>query len=91
MKAFSSLPALGLLAGLSLAGGAAVAQNAQDKTWMSIGDLAAAVEAQGYTLVEVERDDGVYEVNMLDPQGYRIEAHLDPTTGERLQGPRWDD
>lgn len=76
-------------AALSLIAGAAVAQGT--KTWMSIPDLAAKVEAQGYTLLEVERDDGVFEVNMLDGKGYRVEAHLDRATGEPLSGPRWDD
>lgn len=78
---------------LILGAGAAVAQTQTrpaDGQWMSVAALAAKLEGEGYTLYEVERDDGVYEVKMIDAQGFRVEAHLDPATGDRLQG-RWDD
>ncbi|WP_162467627.1 PepSY domain-containing protein [Ketogulonicigenium vulgare] len=76
---------------LILGAGAAVAQTQTrpaDGQWMSVAALAAKLEGEGYTLYEVERDDGVYEVKMIDAQGFRVEAHLDPATGDRLQGPR---
>ena len=79
-------------AALTLVAGAAFAQSrTAPADWMTLAELAAQVEAQGYTLIEAERDDGVYEVEMTDSQGFRVEAHLDPVTGDRLRGPRWDD
>lgn len=83
---------LAILAAMSLAAGGALAQDpAAPAPWLSVAELAETVEQQGYTLIEVERDDGVFEVSMQDARGYRIEAHLDPRTGARLDGPRWDD
>ena len=91
MKLLLSIAAL---AGLSLAASTAMADDDDRRTpakWMSVGELSAHVEKQGYTLREVERDDGVYEVEMSDDSGKRIEAHLDPVTGDFLNGPRWED
>lgn len=60
-------------------------------TWMPIGELAAKLETQGYTVREIERDDGVYEVEATDANGQRVEAYLDPATGEPIRGWRHDD
>lgn len=55
-------------------------------TWMSVSDLAAKLEAQGYQVLEIEREDGrYYEVEMRDANGLKVEAHLNATTGEPLQ------
>ena len=56
--------------------------------WMSVAALAQKLEAQGYTVREIERDDGYYEVEMTDPNGMRVEAYLDPLTGDPVD---WDD
>jgi hypothetical protein len=53
--------------------------------WMSIADLSAKLETQGYTIEEIERDDGLYEVKMSDANGMRVEAYLDPATGEPIR------
>jgi hypothetical protein len=55
---------------------------------MSVAALAQKLEAQGYTVREIERDDGYYEVEMTDANGLRVEAYLDPRTGDPVD---WDD
>ncbi|MEQ8298086.1 MAG: PepSY domain-containing protein [Nitratireductor sp.] len=59
--------------------------------WMSIADLAAKLEAQGYTVREIDTEDGVYEVEMTDANGMRVEAYLHPVTGEPLRRQSVDD
>lgn len=55
-------------------------------TWMSVSDLATKLEAQGYQVLEIEREDGrYYEVEMRDANGLKVEAYLNATTGEPLQ------
>jgi len=42
---------------------------------------------KGYTVNEIEVDDGAYEVELIDKRnGTRIEAHVHPATGELLLG-----
>ncbi|WP_101068644.1 PepSY domain-containing protein [Roseovarius salinarum] len=50
--------------------------------WMSVSDLAQKLESQGYTVHEIDTEYGVYEVEMTDEQGMRVEGHLHPVTGE---------
>jgi len=52
--------------------------------WMSIGDVAAKIESMGYTVREIEVDDGVYEVEGFDANGLKVEAYVHPVTGEIL-------
>ncbi|KCV81115.1 putative signal peptide protein [Actibacterium atlanticum] len=55
-------------------------------TWMPVSDLAAKLEAQGYQVLEIEREDGrYYEVEMIDGGGLKVEAYLDATNGEPIQ------
>lgn len=55
-------------------------------TWMPVSDVAAKLEAQGYQVLEIEREDGrYYEVEMRDANGLIVEAYLNATTGEPLQ------
>lgn len=51
---------------------------------MSIAGIAAHLEAQGYTILEIEMEHGVYDVELADPNGMRVEAYLDPATGEAM-------
>ena len=64
-------------------GGAQMQVQAQARI-MSIAEVAARLEAQGYLLREIELERGVYEVEMTDANGMRVEAHLDAVTGEVL-------
>ena len=59
--------------------------------WMKVSDLVRKFEAQGYTIHELDTDDGIYEIEMTDANGLRVEAYLHPVTGEPLQRQRDDD
>ena len=54
--------------------------------WMSPAQVTEKLRAAGYKVLEVETDDGVYEVELVDQQGTRIDAHVHPKTGEILVG-----
>ncbi|MBI1621204.1 PepSY domain-containing protein [Aquamicrobium zhengzhouense] len=75
---------------LGLAAGAAFADSAKAGNWLNIGELNNRLEAQGYTVLEVERDDGRYEVELLGQDGVRYEAKVDRTSGEILSRERDD-
>jgi hypothetical protein len=51
---------------------------------MSVAEIATMLEAQGYTVLEIELEHGRYDVEMTDANGMRLEAWLDPATGEVL-------
>jgi hypothetical protein len=48
--------------------------------WKSISQATAAVEAKGYQVREVERDDGCYEFEVSDQSGKRFELYVHPRT-----------
>jgi hypothetical protein len=66
----------------------ALGASAQDQTpvqdRMSVAEIATMLEAQGYTVLEIELEHGRYDVEMTDANGMRLEAWLDPATGEVL-------
>lgn len=59
--------------------------NVPAEKWMSPAELKANLKDQGYDVREIEADDGAYEVEMIDKDGTRIEAHIHPETGEILK------
>lgn len=64
--------------------------------WMSVEGVVTKLKADGYTVLEIERDDGRYEVKVVDQRGYRYEGDLNPRTGVRYGEWRrkhdgWDD
>lgn len=52
--------------------------------WLPISQVVQKLEAAGYTVHEIEADDGVYEFEGTDSSGTRIEGHAHPATGEVL-------
>ena len=52
--------------------------------WMSVADLAGRLEAQGYTIHELEAERSAWEVEMTDANGMTVKAYLHPVTGEVL-------
>jgi hypothetical protein len=54
--------------------------------WLSPAQIAEKLGAQGYKVIEIEADDGAYEVEMTDKNGMRVESHVHPKTGEVLVG-----
>ncbi|APZ51182.1 PepSY domain-containing protein [Salipiger abyssi] len=51
---------------------------------MSIAEISTMLEEQGYTVHEIELERGRYDVEMTDARGMRVEAYLNPVTGEVL-------
>lgn len=71
--------------GLSALGASAQDQTqAQTQNRMSIVQIATMLQDQGYTVREIELERGRYDVEMIDANGMRVEAYLDPVTGAVL-------
>lgn len=54
--------------------------------WKSTAEIKDGLVAAGYTVREIETDDGAYEVDVVDKDGVRAELHVHPATGEILRG-----
>ncbi|MFA5902017.1 MAG: PepSY domain-containing protein [Hyphomicrobium sp.] len=85
----ASVLALSLLA--AAAGAPAFADrdqhlNVPRDQWLTPAQLSDKLVAQGYKVREIEVDDGAYEVDLVDKNGTRIEAHVHPATGDILVG-----
>lgn len=63
----------------------------QQGEWMSIASVIQKLEGQGYKVRSIETEHGVYEVEMTDANGMRIETYLNPVTGEPVQRRGHDD
>ena len=62
--------------------------NVPDADWMSVAEVATIATEAGYTVREVERDDGCYELNVVDGQGQKFELKIHPGTGEIVRTER---
>lgn len=51
---------------------------------MTVAEIAARLEAEGYAVREIELERGTYEVEMTDRNGMRVKAYLNAVTGEVL-------
>ncbi len=81
-------------AALAAAAGAALASDRDDRRqpltdapraeWMSVGQVAQKLEAQGYVVREIETERGAYEVEATDADGMRVKARVHPVTGAIL-------
>lgn len=60
--------------------------NVPRNEWLSPTQISEKLSAQGYKVTEIEVDDGAYEVDLIDKNGTRIEAHVHPATGDILVG-----
>lgn len=58
--------------------------SAQTQERMSVAEIATMLEGKGYTVREIELERGRYDVEMIDSAGMRVEAYLNPFTGEVL-------
>ncbi len=74
-------------------GGAAMATddnatrlNVPATEWKSEAEIKEKLISAGYTVREIESDDGAYEVDVVDKDGVRMELHVHPATGELLRG-----
>lgn len=60
--------------------------NVPSDQWLSPAQISEKLAAQGYKVTEIEADDGAYEVDLVDKNGTKVEAHVHPATGEMLVG-----
>jgi hypothetical protein len=49
---------------------------------MSIEQVNSRAQSMGYTVEQIERDDGCWEIEGRDRNGLKVEFKLHPTTGE---------
>ena len=54
--------------------------------WLSPSEAAEKLATQGYKVLEIEADDGAYEVEMLDKNGVKVDTHVHPATAELMPG-----
>lgn len=52
---------------------------------MSISEVVSKLEAEGYSVDEIEFDDGYYDVDLHDANGRDIDADIHPVTGKVLE------
>lgn len=50
--------------------------------WMSVEAVEAKFTGDGYKVRQVKSEDGCYEIYAIDKDGFRIEAYVDPVSGE---------
>lgn len=60
--------------------------NVPSADWKSAAEIKDKLVSAGYTVREIETDDGAYEVDVVDKDGVRMELHVHPATGELLRG-----
>lgn len=78
--------ALGMSALIGMAGVAYAADRAQDNAAeraVPVEQMKTDLERLGYDVRNVEKEDGAYEVQLIDRDfGGRVKAHFDAKTGE---------
>ena len=77
---FLALAGIACGSGQVLADDISCAPQPRDR-WMAAEQVTAKVQAMGYTVREIEADDGCWEVSGTDRNGARIEIKLDPVSG----------
>jgi hypothetical protein len=55
---------------------------------LSSWEISARVTNMGYTIHELERDDGCFKVHATDKSGGRFEIRLDPVSGQIVKSER---
>lgn len=56
--------------------------NSSEGTWLSEDALRTKAESMGYKVRSMKAEGGCYEVYAIDNEGNRVEAHMNPVTGE---------
>lgn len=68
----------------------AIAQSATASV-LTVSQVEQRLSGQGYRVIEVERDDGEFEVKAFNAQGQCRELHLNLRTGEVIREESDDD
>jgi hypothetical protein len=51
----------------------------------SVSAVIAAIEAKGFTVIEMDDEGGWLEVEATNAEGRRVELHVDASTGEIIR------
>lgn len=77
------------VASIASASGIALAQQPEMAADLSVVQIVQKLESLGYTAIEdIEKDDGVWEVEATSPNGTRVELDLDLKDGRVLSEER---
>lgn len=86
-----TLAALAVACALAAAPAVASASSYQDHCqagprdqWRPMADLEKQLSSQGWRIEKIEVDDGCYEVEAIDKDGWKVEAYFHPTTLQRV-------
>lgn len=86
MKTRFVLAATALIIGTSVAVADPVNRlNVPRDQWLAPAQITEKLSAQGYKVLEIESDDGAYEVEMIK-DGVRLDTHVHPATAEIMPG-----
>lgn len=81
-------------AALVLAGALAVpayAQSSNTQPELSLSQIESRLSGQGFRVIEIERDDGLYEVKAFNDQNRCVELHINRRSGEIVRTENDDD
>ena len=81
-------------AALVLVGALAVpayAQSNNTQPELSLSQIESRLSGQGFRVIEIERDDGIYEVKAFNDQNRCVELHVTRRSGEIIHTERDDD
>lgn len=53
--------------------------------WKPIAELATLLTQQGWQIEKIEVDDGCYEVEARDKEGWKVESYFHPVTLQRVR------
>jgi len=71
--------------GVAIAAANAPAQSAATQArWMTVPQITAKLQSEGYKVRSVKAQGSVYEFKGFDPQGKRLETEVDPVSGTVL-------
>ena len=89
MRRASVVAMFALLLGVGVASSAAAQERrataVSREEWRPITEIIDQFTEMGYEVRGIEDDDGVYEVEAIDPNGFRVKADVDPVSGEILR------
>ncbi len=69
----------------------ASAQSSATQPELTLSQIESRLSGQGFRVVEIERDDGLYEVKAFNDQNRCVELHLDRRSGAIIRSESDDD
>jgi uncharacterized membrane protein YkoI len=69
----------------------AYAQSNTNQPELSLSQIESRLSGQGFRVIEIERDDGLYEVKAFNNQNTCVELHVNRSSGEIVRSESDDD